>query len=380
MRTGGRARRCRRVPTATSSGSGRSISSHPAAGPTARTVRSNAVHVVAHDLRRGPGARAQRHDRVADPRDLAVDAATDIDRAAISRAGTFEVDDREPPEAEFVPADGDGPLVGRHGVRALTHAPRGPRLLDPLRQHRLDRRRTRSASPSRRARTSCAPLGVWRGCWTAPPSGRQRCDVRGRIGDVDPARVRPVPGHVGWAPRLPAHLERPTARPPGRSRRRPGRRRGGGRPRRQRRSARARPPPRRPRRPRTSRSARPPAPAHDRSNVVSRRGRPPRRCSHSSPSTPTYTTPEPSASQSKHPPPIERPGRGSGDAVSIRSGPPPTSTIVTAARVPQRCTNATVRPSGERRGSVSSRPAQDQFDGNGFDRVAGMGSTGPDRS
>ncbi len=107
--------------------------------------------------------------------------------------------------------------------------------------------------------------------------------------------------------------------------------------------------------------------AHDRSNVVSRRGRPPRRCSHSSPSTPTYTTPEPSASQSKHPPPIERPGRGSGDVVSIRSGPPATSTIVTAARVPQRCTNATgpaVR--GESRlGELTAR--EDQFDGNGFD-------------
>ena len=98
---------------------------------------------------------------------------------------------------------------------------------------------------------------------------------------------------------------------------------------------------------------------------------PTRRCSQSSPSTPTYTTPEPSASQSKHPPPIPRPGRGSGDVVSIRSGPPPTSTIVTADRVPQRCTNATVRPSGESRGSVSSRPARTSS--------TEMGSTEPAR-
>ena len=105
--------------------------------------------------------------------------------------------------------------------------------------------------------------------------------------------------------------------------------------------------------------------AHDRSNVVSRRGRPARGCNQSSPSTATYTTPEPSASQSKQPPSMPRPGRGSGDVVSIRSGPPSTSTIVTALRPPQRCTNATVRPSGESRGSVSSRPARTRSIGTG---------------
>ena len=59
------------------------------------------------------------------------------------------------------------------------------------------------------------------------------------------------------------------------------------------------------------------------------------------------------------------------------------STIVTAARVPQRCTNATTRPSGESRGSVSSRPARTSSTEIGSTEIGsteiastGIGSTG----
>ena len=87
--------------------------------------------VVPHDLGGCAGARAQRHDRLAGPPDVAVSATTDIGRDA-----AVEVDDREPAEAEFVPADRNRTVVGGHGVRSLTHAPGRPGLLDRLRPHR----------------------------------------------------------------------------------------------------------------------------------------------------------------------------------------------------------------------------------------------------
>ena len=60
---------------------------------------------------------------------------------------------------------------------------------------------------------------------------------------------------------------------------------------------------------------------------------PPHGCSQSSPSARhVHDTGCRRRSQSKQPPPVPRPGRGSGVVVSIRSGPPPTSTVVTAAR------------------------------------------------
>src|SRR6056297_3770468 len=75
---------------------------------------------------------------------------------------------------------------------------------------------------------------------------------------------------------------------------------------------------------------------------------------HSSPSAPAYTIPEPSHVNA--PPPTPRPGAGSGPNESGRSGVAGPWATITAAEPPQRCTKATADPSGERRGSVRSRP------------------------
>jgi hypothetical protein len=67
--------------------------------------------------------------------------------------------------------------------------------------------------------------------------------------------------------------------------------------------------------------------------------------------------PDPSGSQSKQPPPRPRPAAGSGSVVSIRSGPPDTETTTIAVEPLIVATKATVEPSGDSFGSVSSRPA-----------------------
>ena len=114
---------------------------------------------------------------------------------------------------------------------------------------------------------------------------------------------------------------------------------------------------------------------HALANVVSCRGAPTNGWIQSSPSAATYTTPLPSASQSKHPPPNPRPARGSGEVVSIRSGPPSTATNVIAERSPHRWTNATDDPSGDSRGSVNSRPAVTSSIGIGWRPITSCSDT-----
>ena len=206
--------------------------------------------VVAHDLRGGAGAGAQRHDRVAGPGHLAVHAPADVGRVAL-----------RPPRRRA-----RRPSAGRSRVRSGRARPLRRRVpphrcagpcptwVRPVRSARatpVDPRHTRSTSPFRRGHTWAPrrPCSAVAGPPHRPGAGGPRSRSRHRRGAAGTHGLRPTACPVDSTPA--STPRRPTVRPTGRSRTRRHRRRAGGAPRRSRRPnrpgrpARARPPPRR---------------------------------------------------------------------------------------------------------------------------------------
>ena len=158
--------------------------------------------VVDDDLRGCAGAGAHRGQPVATPRELAVDPTSDV--AADARV---DVDHREPSEPALVAGDGDVASVRRDGERRLSLPPRRVGVLGPV-----DVGEERSGAPpdlqpagavvdvDRRAVGSEPRL--LDGAVDRPPllAARPTRGARPVDGHRDPRR--PVPRHVGNAPRL----------------------------------------------------------------------------------------------------------------------------------------------------------------------------------